>query len=89
MKICCILFDAPCTFLPPSTQDGQTISYARMEAEESRIAEASSPDAAGNYPVFVIKNVNHGQVASGENNSCVKEISVLRMTEFQESCPTL
>ena len=47
-------------------QDGQTVSFARRESDESAIAEANEA-APGKYPVLVVEGANHAQVANGKN----------------------
>ena len=55
--------------------DGLTISYVLREYQESQAAE----DAMGvedRYPVVVIDDANHGQVASGEIPSFVTDSDI-------------
>ena len=52
--------------------DGLTLSYVLREHQESAAAEQEQ-GTDGRYPVVVIDDVNHGQVASGDIPSFVTD----------------
>jgi len=60
--------------------DGLTISYVYREWKESAAA-----DGVGKYPVYVINDANHGQVASGEIPSFVTEQDIPSPISFEEA----
>ena len=63
--------------------DGLTISYVYREYKESKVAEeAQSPP--WRYPVVVLDDVNHGQVASGEIPSFVTDFDIPSPLDGQE-----
>ena len=55
--------------------DGLTISYVYREYKESKVAEEAQ-GVTGRYPVVVIDDVNHGQVASGDIPSLVTDFDI-------------
>ena len=63
--------------------DGLTISYVYREYQESRAAEEAQ-GVTGRYPVVVLDDVNHGQVASGEIPSFVTDFDIPSPLDFEE-----
>ena len=55
--------------------DGLTISYVYREYKESQVAEEAQ-GVTGRYPVVVLDDVNHGQVASGDIPSFVTDFDI-------------
>jgi len=64
--------------------DGMTLSYVYREWVESKEAEVAL-GAPGRYPVVVIEDANHGQVASGEIPSFVTENDIVSPISFEEA----
>merc|ERR1711935_195853 len=64
--------------------DGMTLSYVAREWVESRIAEEAL-GAPGRYPVVVIEDANHGQIASGEIPSFVTDNDIVSPISFEEA----
>lgn len=64
--------------------DGMTLSYVYREYLESKDAEESL-GAPGRYPVVVIEDANHAQVASGEIPDFVLESDIPSPISFEEA----
>jgi len=64
--------------------DGLTISYVYREYKESKVAEEAQ-GVSGRYPVVVLDDVNHGQVASGEIPSFVTDFDIPSPLDFEEA----
>lgn len=64
--------------------DGLTLSYVYREWLESQAAETAL-SAPGRYPVQVINDTNHAQVASGEIPDFVLESDILSPITFAEA----
>jgi len=64
--------------------DGLTLSYVYREYKEGHAAEESQ-GTPNRYPVYVIDDANHGQVASGEIPSFVTEQDIPSPISFEEA----